>query len=533
MFSFSRSTTLFTLLFLVALVAGYWLAHTASLPEKSTRASDEAHTPARAVTSPQNKPLHRSANHSTTRHHDDELPAFTLANERIILFKTDADYQKFLASLDARGLKRLGQSDRLRAVRVGLGAHSNLDDIEGAESGYNYLVTIPEPPQASAQAGATGFGMNALSWLGVTGDNSSWGKGITVAVIDSGVNNHIALKGSITQIELTELSEGAQQLGHGTAVASIISGDHRLTQGVAPDSDILSIRVTDESGTSNSFTLAEGIVQAVDAGASVINISMGSYGDSAVVANAVEYATQHAAVIVAASGNEGLSSMAYPAAYENVIAVGAVEYHGDHLDFSNSGESLNVTAPGYEVNAAWGNEQLTAFSGTSASTPFISGAIAATLSEFPHLNAQQAADLVIATSNDAGYPGSDPDYGAGILDLGRIMNHDTAGIYDVAIAGQILISPETAATLPEVWVTIQNQGTENLINSPVSITTPRGTSSLNISSLTPGQIQTFKIPLQLPYNGDPITITSTVQSNEPEQDRSNNSRSDDFSKESP
>jgi subtilisin family serine protease len=373
--------------------------------------------------------------------------------------------------------------------------------------------------------------MNALSWLGVEGDNPSWGKGITVAVLDTGVNEHIALQGNITQILLTDLAEGSEQLGHGTAVASIISGDHRLAPGVAPASDILAVRIADETGNSNSFTMAEGIMQAVDAGASIINISMGSYGDSNAVANAVRYAQEQGAVIVASTGNEGLETIAYPAAYEGVISVGAVEQHGDHLDFSNIGETLSVVAPGYQVNAAWGTEQLTSFSGTSASAPFVSGAIAATLSEFPNMTAQQAADLVVKLSNDGGYPGNDPYYGNGTLDLGRIMDYGTTGIYDAAITSQVLILPQTPTALPEAWVTVQNQGTETLINSPVSITTSNGTQNLNISSLAPGQIQTFRIPMVLPYTDEAVTITSSVETVQQDKDNRNNSRSDSFTRE--
>ena len=510
---------------------GYYVSRpqdtsTVSQPIEGKNITQDRHT-----TLPANKPLHRAPAKRSSYHKEEHLPDTALQNERILTFKNDADYQKFLASLKARGLLLLGRSDKLLAVRVGTNRDSNLNDIDGAEMGYNYMVSIPTPPQADAQEGATGFGMNALSWLGVEGDNSAWGKGITVAVLDTGVNEHIALQGNITQILLTDLAEGSKQLGHGTAVASIISGDHRLAPGVAPASDILAIRIADETGSSNSFTMAEGIMQAVDAGASIINISMGSYGDSNAVANAVRYAQEQGAVIVASTGNEGRETIAYPAAYEGVISVGAVEQHGDHLDFSNSGETLSVVAPGYQVNAAWGTEQLTSFSGTSASAPFVSGAIAATLSEKPNMTAQQAADLVVKLSNDGGYPGNDPYYGNGTLDLGRIMDYGTTGIYDAAITSQVLIMPQTDTALPEAWVTVQNQGTETLINSPVSIKTANRTQNLNISSLAPGQIQTFRIPVVLPYTDEAVTITSSVQTNQADKDTSNNSRSDSFTRE--
>jgi len=477
---------------------------------------------------PPNKSMHRTQRRDPDVSMVDDTPPFALKNERILRFKDDASYRKFLASLKDRGLALLARSDQLRAARVRFGSPSSLEGIDGAETSFNYEVGLPLP-QGEAQAGAIGFGRDALSWLGINVDNSTWGTGVKVAVIDSGVNQHIAFDGDITNIELTTLADGSTQLSHGTAVASIISGDHPLTKGVAPASEILSIRVTDDSGTADAFTLALGIIEAADAGAQVINISMGTFGNSSTVADAVAYAQESGAVIVASSGNSGVEAVAYPAAYEGVIAVGAVEGQGDHLDFSNSGSELTITAPGYQVNAAWGEGQLTAFSGTSASAPFVSGAIAATMSENPQMTAQQAADLVVSLANDAGLPGNDNEYGTGILDVGRVMNNGTAGIYDAAVTGQVLVPAENGTSLPTVFVTVQNQGTETLINSPVTINSPSGTQQLNVSSLSPGQTQTFQIPLVIPSNGDAVTVSTSVTSTAGDQDSSNNSRSTSFS----
>lgn len=484
---------------------------------------------------PPNKPLTRSTHLIQKPNRNDAAPAFAIENEKIARFQNEADYREFLATMASRGLLLRGQSDHMLAVRFGHGEGFDADDmdhLDEVELSYNYLVSIPRPPDVEAQAGAVGFGKNALAWLGVSGDNSDWGKGVTVAVLDSGVFAHSSLDnnhGKISHLTLAELGLDNKQLGHGTAVASIISGDHPLTPGIAPAANILSIRITDAEGISNSFTLANGILAAADAGAEIINISMGSEGHSALVYDAIQYARQKGAVIVASSGNEGLDKVTYPAAYEEVIAVGAVEAEGRHLAFSNSGQSLDITAPGFEVNAAWGEGQLTSFTGTSASAPFISGAIAATLSENRDLTARQAAELVQGLSNDAGYPGSDTAYGSGILAIDRIMEYGTPGIYDAAITSQLLVPATKPSSLPQILVTIQNQGTETLINSPVQITTPTGTRSYNISSLTPGQIHSFPVPIRLPADGSPVPVSSSIQIPESDQEPENNHRSTSFS----
>jgi hypothetical protein len=532
----SRPVFIFPLLFLLAVIAGYYIIGTTSSVKNKVTTEKETSSHPRTTQLPENKPLSRSTRRQERTEADQTTPPFALENERIARFKNEADYQKFLASLKGRGLNLLGKSDRLMAVRFGFGDGFDPNDIDDADLSYNYLVSIPPPPSVQAQAGAAGFGRNALSWLGIDGDNSAWGKGITVAVLDSGINDHIALNGgngNITAVTLTELADGSEQLGHGTAVASIISGDHVLTPGIAPASNILSIRITDSEGASDSFTLAQGILEAADAGSKIINISMGSYGNSSVVLEAVQYAQEKGAVIVASAGNEGLDNIAYPAAYDGVISVGAVEANGEHLDFSNSAESLDVVAPGYQVNAAWGDAQLTSFSGTSASAPFISGAIAAAMSENPHITAQQAADLVLGVTNDAGYPGDDADYGRGILAMDRVMENGTPGIYDAAITSQVLVLPNEPTSLPQVLVTVQNQGTETLINSPISITSPTGTQTLNISSLAPGQIQTFPVSVRLPPGEGSISVNSSVQITETDKDPSNNSQNSSFTEEQP
>lgn len=522
---------LLSVLLLVAGIVGYF---TTRLDDKKTVKSPEKVSSTNSVTKlslPENKPLQRSQRRSIDTAFIDETPPHALKNERIVVFEDEEAYKRFLASLKERGLTLIGRSDRLRAARVGFNSLTGLDDIDGAELGFNYQVGLPTPPQGSVQDGAVGFGLSALSFLGINVDNSAWGEGVTVAVIDSGVNEHIAFEGGVTKLELTTLSEGVEQLSHGTAVASIISGDINLTPGVAPASEILSIRVTNDSGTADAFTLATGIIAAVEAGAQILNISLGTFANSSVVANAVAFAQESGSVIVASSGNEGLGVLAFPAAYEGVVSVGAVEAAGDHLDFSNSGTGLSITAPGLQVNAAWGDGQLTGFSGTSASAPFVSGAIAATMSENPSLSAQQAADLVVSLASDAGLPGADVDFGTGILDVGRVMENGTPGIFDAAVTGQVLVAPDNSTTLPHVLVTVQNQGTETLINSPVTITSPSGLREVNVSSLFPGQTQSFQVPIAIPKNGDAVEVTTAISTPSGDIDSSNDSRSTSFSQE--
>jgi len=477
---------------------------------------------------PKHIALHKRDTHAQQDSNYTESPQDTSpANkEALIHFKSAEAYQDFLSRLSNRGLKLLGSSNQLLAARITFSEFSQLEDIEGAEIAPNYPVFTPTPPDVSAQDGAVAFGNSALNAIGITEDNSQWGEGVTVAVIDSGVNDHLALKEGVQQIALTELSDDSEQLGHGTAVASIIAGKHPLTPGVAPSAEILSIRVTDEFGSSNSFTLAQGILQAADSGAQIINISMGSTGNSSVVAEAVRYAQEIGAVIVASSGNEGLAQAAYPAAYEGVISVGAIEANGDHLDFSNSSPNLQITAPGYQVNAAWGDDLLTSFSGTSASAPFVSGAIAATMSNNVGYTAQQATELLFNYVNEGGPLGDDPQYGKGTLDIGRVIERNTPDLNDIAVTSQLLTTNEAGDR--EITVIFQNQGTSSLFNSPAQIVTPAGSTQISINSLSPGQTYSTTIPAPALIKNETLSIYSSVNTSSTDVDPLNNRKENHF-----
>ncbi len=439
-----------------------------------------------------------------------------LEGEVVLSFKSEDAYRQFLASLGARGLRLLGRSDRLRSVRLGfddeLDLARELSSLDPSETtaGANYLVSIPSPPDSGESpgpgAGAVPFGRGALQSLGVSGDNSSFGEGVTVAVLDSGVQDHPVFAGkTIREFDLVSDPSGARipidpDNGHGTAVASIIAGTDGRLPGVAPAADLLSYRILNNDGVTDSFTLAEAITGAVDSGADIINVSLGSSGDSGVVRQAVEYAQAEGVLIVASSGNSGESTVSYPAAIEGVVAVSASDARGEHLDFANSGfnvESGGIAAPGYGVVAAWPGEQAISFSGTSASAPYVTGAVAAVMSEVPGLSAPGAYDLLSANSNEAGAPGPDPLYGAGNLDVARALQSGTAGIVDVAVASYHYdpVAAAESGTPDVAQVVVENRGTEPLHNVLVEVNSGDGARSYNVSFLPPGEIAVIDTPI--------------------------------------
>ena len=320
--------------------------------------------------------------------------------------------------------------------------------------------------------------------------------------------------------------------GHGTAVASLIAGNDASAPGVAPAAEIISIRVADESGKADSFALAAGILAAIDSGAQIINISMGTTENNPLIEDAVLYARARQVLIVAASGNSEQADASYPAAYPSVISVGAVDARGEHLEFSNYGTYLSVTAPGHSLKVAWPENCYARISGTSASAPIVAGAIAATMSsgDGVTMSASEAAEIVMNYSNEAGIPGPDSEYGVGIIDMGRVMSRSIPGIVDAAITHQRILKSNDPAGNDEIQVTVQNRGTTDLINTLVEIITPFGSRRFNATMIAPGSIQTFSVPVRLtslPKN-EPVQVTSTLDFSAMSQDVTpqNNQRSE-------
>ena len=490
-------------------LAGWWLARAPAVP-----ATPAVLQPVKLVSRNATLPVPMRARPIPRDEFQDgsavEMFSSSSPDEVILRFPSEETYGEFLFALAGSRIHLVDQLDPLRAVRLAYDEWVDLANLLDGENIFAYdsmpAVPAPGPERGSPQAGLVGFYDGVLDWLGVTADHAQWGAGVRIAVLDTGILPHPALPGLSRSIAITPFPEDLGKTnGHGTAVAS-------LAAGVAPAAEFISIRVGDDSGRADSFALAAGILAAVDAGAQIINISMGTTEDNPLIREAVLHAHDHQVLIVAAAGNSERAEATYPAAYPTVISVGAVDARGEHLDFSNYGTYLSLTAPGYAIDAAWPGNRIARVSGTSASAPLVSGAIAATMSSHggPVMSARQAAEIVMSHSNEAGIPGPDSEYGVGILNLARVMNRGLPGIVDAAITHQRLVGEE-------IEVTVQNRGTTVLVNTLLEISTPFGSRQFNASTLVPGAIRTFSMPARMP-DGGKIRVRSSLVLGTPGQD---------------
>lgn len=343
--------------------------------------------------------------------------------ELLLTFESPEALNAFRVRAGLAGMEILYSDARLKVARVryrdaGRMAQELRDHAEDyANVGPNYRAWVPgvpkEPAKDAANAGgAAPFESSGLGMIGADRDRSRWGAGIKVAVLDTGVTDHPDLAGvKITHIDLVK--DGLPLHGHGTAMASLIAGRDAVHGGVAPASEILDVRVADSTGAGNTAFVAQGILQAVDAGARVINISLGSAADATMLREAVAYAISRGVTVVAAAGNEQASSLAYPAGYEKVISVAAVDAQGRQAYFSNSGEGLFISAPGVGIVSGYSDGKTVIGSGTSQAAALVSGGVAALLSRN-----YQAVNIPLVLSTNAQRTGAPAtQVGAGILKL--------------------------------------------------------------------------------------------------------------------
>ena len=161
-----------------------------------------------------------------------------------------------------------------------------------------------------------------------------------------------------------------------------------------------------------------------------------------------------------------------------LVTVGAVDAVGQQVTFSNSGPQLQISAPGYGVQTAWINQQRVYVDGTSAAAPLVAGALATVLSANPTLSATQAWEILAATTNDAGAPGPDADYGRGTLNLGWALGRNDPTRVDAALSSHFYDSNRAL-----MEIVIQNRGGQALSGLTLDVDTDGLTTNYRVPAL--------------------------------------------------
>ena len=286
----------------------------------------------------------------------------------------------------------------------------------------------PVPVNCNPSIGAKSPG-RGLPWAQVRLNFSeAWkftrGKGVTVAVVDSGVSTGPQLPTRRVTQETVIGTGTADCDGHGTGVAGIIAAARQPGNpftGVAPAAHIVSVKFTDSQNV-DCTALANGIRLAANDLAKVINVSTQCFTDTPVLRAAVRYANNHHAVIVAATGNDTTSTGQgpfFPAAYSadralfpNVLSVGAVDVNGKLTGVSDTKTHVSVVAPGQAVLTLAPGGTFKYQDGTSFAAPFVSGVAALLRAAHPTLTAAEVVSRIITTADGGTIAGT----GAGMID---------------------------------------------------------------------------------------------------------------------
>lgn len=317
----------------------------------------------------------------------------------------------------------------------------------------------------------------------------SQGAGVTVAVIDSGVEaSHPDLRGQVLRGAdlLTDNSSPNGWVdtdtafnGHGTAMASLIAGTgasgggHGML-GLAPRAKILPIHA-DLGNHAQPQAIAQGIRYAVANGATVVNLSIAGGAEDPGVRQAVLDAEQHNVLLVAGMGNAGETTnmRSFPAGYPGVVAVAATDQSDKPAGFSSFGSNVTLAAPGSQIVTAASHAGYQRGGGTSDSTALVSAAAALVRSHFPNLTAGQVINRLIQTA-DHPAGGRDQHVGYGIVNPYQALTADVPA----GPTGNPLL--DTPSSQPTITLTAHTTPSANATTSPAS----KGDDILLIAGIT-------------------------------------------------
>ncbi|WP_180953752.1 S8 family serine peptidase [Bacillus sp. T33-2] len=341
------------------------------------------------------------------------------------------------------------------------------DNVEFVEPDYKLQkLYIPNDPYYSRQWHHSVIN-TGTAWQKTKGSDS-----ITVAVIDDGVQlDHPDLINQITApfnvIGMTSATIPAGD--HGTHVSGIIAGSIENNQGgtgVAPQVRLMPINVFSGDDAYMSDVI-KGINHAIEHGADIINLSLGTYSYSLALDEAIQEAYSKGALFISAAGNDAVNEKSYPASIPNVISVSSTDNTDAKSAFSNFGEEIDIAAPGSDIVSTLVNGY-GYMSGTSMAAPVVSGVAALIWSSDPELTNLQVMNRLLHSSDDIGTTGKDTYFGYGRVNAAKALNstvleqpyveninndsHVVTGIISAGIEGGRIILSNDQAMVADSYV---------------------------------------------------------------------------------
>ncbi|MGP3778339.1 S8 family serine peptidase [Halanaerobium saccharolyticum] len=382
-----------------------------------------------------------------------------IENEIIVKY-SDSDQVRSLSNFNqAEGLSvsKALNIDKGTLVKYKIKSGKNVKDtieyfesqpgVEYAEP--NYIVYAQAKPDDTLYSPNNQWGLISAN-MEAAWDQRQNSNSYSIAVLDTGIipdhrdlqsnllqgadfvdgnNDGVPSEYNPTDLDPTDPTKKSENGSHGTHVAGVIGADSNNNLGVAGvnwETNILPVRVLNSSQEGSHYDIAEGIYYSLAREAMVINMSFGGKNSSNTLQDAVESADSQGAVLVAASGNSGISTVLYPAAYDETIAVGAINRNSSLTNYSNYGPEIDLVAPGGDDNdgilSTWGYSvdgstvsDYAYMTGTSMAAAHVSGAAALLLES--GVSSTNIRSRLTSTAVDLGLEGKDNLYGYGLLDV--------------------------------------------------------------------------------------------------------------------
>ncbi|MGK2956854.1 MAG: S8 family serine peptidase [Acidimicrobiales bacterium] len=350
-------------------------------------------------------------------------PGVANANETrsvVVTFDTPGHVRSALEDVAAfsDGQKIGAQIVALEASNAKVAALEATPGVQAVEPNLKYKAAdLPNDPCITSPAACSGLTSAYVDQIDLDGAwSNSHGAGVTIAILDGGIapsNSDVAPK--MVASEVDYVGDGAST--HGTSVAALaaaVTNNGVGTAGAGWDARLRSYKVLDQNGGGLLSDVVNAITAATDSGARVINMAFAGPA-SVALDNTISYARSKGVVVVAAAGNGASDQPVYPAASPGVIAVGSVTPSNAIATFSNRGPWVDLYAPGVDLPAPNNSGTIEKFTGTSASTPLVSGIVALMLARTPELTTDAVSNLLISTATDLGN-------GALLVDAGRAVS---------------------------------------------------------------------------------------------------------------
>ncbi|MDI6730084.1 MAG: S8 family serine peptidase, partial [Candidatus Altarchaeum sp.] len=349
-------------------------------------------------------------------------------------------------------------------VKVNPGDENDFINVMKNDSSVRYailnhrvqVVMAPNDPMYSMQYGPKNIKAED-AWNTTTGS-----KNVTIAIIDTGIdhthedlaNNYVATGYDFVNYDNDPMDDH----GHGTHCAGIAAAEINNNIGIAglAQVNVMGVKVLNKWGYGWYWNCAMGIVYATDNGADIISMSWGGRYDDEMLEDAINYAHENGVFLVAAAGNTH-GQILYPAKYDNVMAVSAINKMDKIAGFSSRGVEIEIAAPGVNIfstvptGSALPNNTYCELctplgyrilSGTSMAAPHVAGVAALILSQHPMYSNEDVRCIIKRTADDLGFPGRDAFYGYGKANAEKAVTTNDTSCPEEEIQGPLICDPD-------------------------------------------------------------------------------------------